>query len=636
MLSTLLQALSITIAALPYLVVVGGLVCAFLAVCHGTGRLLVAGPAVSFGDRLVLSGPVGMIVLGMAAFLLAAIGRLSVLTLCVAVLVLLGSAHRRWLEDLGETRRRLLAMWRGRSQRSLMAPGFAAVGLLVTAGGLQMLALYPRLDFDETLYHLPFTRAMLETGALPYLPHLRYPLFPILQEALWTPLLATLGQSGPSALVAAQTAWTGLLLAFWVGKRLGLRYGALAAGLWLGCPIGWWTGTQAMVDVGLALCTTVAAFCLDRWEGSRQNRWLILAGVAAGGATATKYHGLLMLGLIVVVLLMGIGVKRRLAALALMLASASLVMLPIYGWITATTANPVFPFAAGTFGASEWSQYTRKTGGPESATAASLGTVVSVRFQGALQTLDEMPEVIGKLAIPGRLENAPAPLSIWLLWLMPAGFLALYKPPWQRPRRWALLFLLYFLIWFASAQESRYLYSALPLLIPLYVTGLAVAGRSLPRWRGLWRVARLMPLLLLLPGLAFAINAVVELGTLPTSGLARETFLHQHRPGYTALRHVEEHWKHRHADGQAPRIFTLFGADLQYFARAPLHGDWYGPDRFSRFGDFREPDIVPRLRAEGFDYALEVHRRSPPTLRQFPGLNLLYSDERSTLWEIVP
>ncbi|MCG8460718.1 MAG: glycosyltransferase family 39 protein, partial [Holophagales bacterium] len=546
------------------------------------------------------------------------------------------ATFRRWREDLGEIRRRLRAVSRRRSKRSLTVLASAAAGFLLTAGGLLMLALYPRLDFDETLYHLPFSRAMLETGELPYLPHLRYPVFPILQEALWTPLLATLGQSGPSALVAAQTAWVGLLLGYWAGDRLGFGYGLSAAGLWLGCPIGWWTGTQAMVDVGLALCTTVAAFCVDRWESSRQHRWLVLAGVAAGGGAAIKYHGLLVLGLVVAAVLLGSGLGRRLVASARLLASAALVVLPVYGWITASTANPVFPFAAGTFGVSEWSQHTRQTGGPEVAARADMGTVFSVRLKGALQKLDQVPETLGRLAIPGRLENAPAPLSVWLVLLAPAGLLALRGPPWRRPRRWALLFLLYFLIWFASSQDSRYLYSALPLLIPLYVTGLAVVARSLPGRRGVAAVAGVMPLLLVLPGFAFAAGELARLGALPTSGSAREAFLHEHRPGYTALRNAEAHWAALHADGRSPRIFTLFGADLQYFARAPLHGDWYGPDRFSRFGDFRQPSIVERLRAEGFDYVLEVHRRTPATLRPFPGLKLLYRDERSALWQIAP
>ena len=140
--------------------------------------------------------------------------------------------------------------------------------------------------------------------------------------------------------------------------------------------------------------------------------------------------------------------------------------------------------------------------------------------------------------------------------------------------------------------------------------------------------------MLLLPSLASATNELVRFGPLPTSSLAREAFLHQHRPGYTALRNLEAHWAERHPDGPSPRIFTLFGADLQFFSGVPLHGDWYGPDRFSRFGDFRLPSIVDKWRAEGFDYALEVHRRSPPTIRKSPGLVLLYIDKYSTLWEI--
>ena len=641
MISTFLEALSIALVGLPLVVVAGGVIGAFLAVCHGAGRLLVAGREVSFGDRMVLSVPIGMVVLGMTAFALAAIGQLSALSVGIAGLVLVAVGHRRWRQDLGEGLGHLRALWRDRAQGSLVTPGLVAAAFLLTTGGLLLLGLYPRLDFDETLYHLPYTKAMLETGELPYLPHLRYPVFPNLQEALWTPLLATLGQSGPSALVATQTAWVGLLLAYWVGGRLGLGYGFLAAALWLGNPISWWTGTQAMVDVALALCTAVATFCVDRWEASRSHRWLVLAGIAVGGGAATKYHGLPVLGLVALAVLLGSGLRRRIIALAPLLAGAALVMLPVYGWITATTSNPVFPFASGTFGASEWSQYTRRTGGPESATEAGAGKMASIRAKGALQKIDEVPGLVARLTIPGRLEHgAPVPLSIWLLVLAPAGLWALRAPgppraPWRRPRIWALLFLLYFLVWFATAHEPRYLYSALPLVIPLYVAGLAAAAGWLPKKPGT-AVAALATLLVLLPGLAHASREVARLGALPTNGLAREVFLQRHRLGYKALRNTEDHWAEHHGGERLPRIFTLFGSDLQFFASQPIHGDWYGPDRYSRFGDFRKPGIVEELRAEGFDYVLEVHRYLDPTIRHFPGLTPVYHDRRATVWRIEP
>ena len=64
-----------------------------------------------------------------------------------------------------------------------------------------------------------------------------------------------------------------------------------------------------------------------------------------------------------------------------------------------------------------------------------------------------MPETVARLTVPGRPDDPPAPLSVWLLLLAPAALLALRKPPWGRPRLWALLFLLYSLVWFASARD---------------------------------------------------------------------------------------------------------------------------------------------------------------------------------------
>ncbi|MEM1249345.1 MAG: glycosyltransferase family 39 protein [Acidobacteriota bacterium] len=632
MMQSWLDALRFAAAALPFVAVVGGVAGGFLAVCHGLGRILVRGDDVSLEERLLLSAPFGMLVLSLACFLLAALGQLKLAVLGVLCAALLVVAHRAIRQDAVDLAGALRPALRRDAWREHALPMLGGVAFLAASAGLLLQALYPRLDFDESLYHLPFTRALLETGSLPDLPHLRYPYFPIAQEALWTPIQAALGQCGPSVLSAAQTAWVALLLVLWVGRGAGLGTGAFAACLWLGCPIAWWTGTQAQVDAGLALCFVVAAYCIDRWEATEETRWVMLSGFALGGAAASKYHGLLLLVLMTLVVVIGRDLRRRVPAAALLLAGTLPMALPMYGWITASTSNPVFPFAAHTFGASEWSQFTRTTGGPEAVRSSDVSTVFAVRARAALEKLDQLPETLVELLVPNG--GAPEPLSLFLLLLLPFCLVALLRPGAARAGRWALVCLAFFAIWFATAREPRYLFSIAPLALPLYALGLSAAGERLPK-----RFSHVLGITLcaalLFPGANYAAGEVARLGALPTSGLEREQFLRKRRPGYNALRNAEAHWANVTSGEVPPKIFTLFGADLQYFAIAPLYGDWYGPYRFSQYGDFRFPAVVETLRAQGFDYILEVHRRTPPTIGYYPGLYQVYGDKRSKLWQIL-
>ena len=79
-----------------------------------------------------------------------------------------------WQEELG----RIWALLADRRRRA------AAVGLIAVSAPFFLLALYPPTAFDETLYHLPFAREFVRTGGVPFLPDLRFPVFPQLAEIL--------------------------------------------------------------------------------------------------------------------------------------------------------------------------------------------------------------------------------------------------------------------------------------------------------------------------------------------------------------------------------------------------------------------------------------------------------------------
>src|SRR5262249_6935808 len=50
-------------------------------------------------------------------------------------------------------------------------------------------ALYPPTAFDATLYHLPFARAFVESGGVPYLLDRRVPVFPQVNEILFAAVM---------------------------------------------------------------------------------------------------------------------------------------------------------------------------------------------------------------------------------------------------------------------------------------------------------------------------------------------------------------------------------------------------------------------------------------------------------------
>ena len=58
-----------------------------------------------------------------------------------------------------------------------------------------LLALFPPIAFDETLYHLPFVQALARSGSITFLGNLRFPAFPLVHELLCVPVFVALGDT---------------------------------------------------------------------------------------------------------------------------------------------------------------------------------------------------------------------------------------------------------------------------------------------------------------------------------------------------------------------------------------------------------------------------------------------------------
>jgi hypothetical protein len=262
---------------------------------------------------LALRAALGLAVGAQVLFLLGLIGQLRVVVVVILIVVAIGGGAMR-----------------GR----LMPRAYAPIFIIFV--GVFALALRPPLAFDETLYHLPFVRAIAESGQLRFLPDLRFPVFPQLHELLCVPVYLLAGDTATHLVSLAEVLITAALLLEWGG--------ALAAALFLGAPIVLQLATITHVDAALTLFVAAGFYALDRARADRG--WTFaLSGLFLGTACSVKYLGGYFA---VAALVLALLIDRR-GALKFAVAGLG-AALPTTLWLVATTGNPLFPF----LGSSPW------------------------------------------------------------------------------------------------------------------------------------------------------------------------------------------------------------------------------------------------------------------------------------------
>jgi hypothetical protein len=195
-----------------------------------------------------------------------------------------------------------------------------------------LLALYPPLGFDQTLYHLPYARAFAASGGLPFLPTLRFPAFAQLAEVLNAAVLlfaddVSTQMTGWLALVTCAGlafVWARELssAAFERSHQLAQRMhdapeapdvtdvrdvtaesrdredrgaaagGWMAAAILAGSPIAVYLGATGYVEPMLGLFGLASLYAADRARRQKDVAWILAAGALAGSAASVKYLGL--------------------------------------------------------------------------------------------------------------------------------------------------------------------------------------------------------------------------------------------------------------------------------------------------------------------------------------------------------
>lgn len=234
----------------------------------------------------------------------------------------------------------------------------APFALVIVLGGM-----LPPIEFDVREYHLQVPKEFFEQGSIGFLPHNVYGNMALGSEMHSLLAMVIAGDwwrgavAGKTviALFAPLTA-LGLLAA---GRRFFSPGGggAVAAVLYLSTPWVVQVSTIGWVEGASAFYLLAAFYALVVWQRSGRAQSLALAGLAgylAGAATATKYPGLLFVGVPLTAWLVCAGLRtdwRRAWKPFAVFVSAAALGCGLWfakNWVLA--GNPTYPMLYGLFG----------------------------------------------------------------------------------------------------------------------------------------------------------------------------------------------------------------------------------------------------------------------------------------------
>jgi hypothetical protein len=517
-------------------------------------------------EPLVLRCALGLAVWAEALFLLAACGWLRPVPIVVLLVVAVagGMARMQPLPRFGR----------------LSAAVTFAIGVPAF-----LLALHPPLAFDETLYHLPFVRDLAETGRLRFLGHLRFPVFPQLQELLCVPAYLLAGDAATHLVSLVEVALTAWLLAGW-GRRYSAAAGPLAATLFLGSPIVMHLGTILYVDAALMLFVAAGFYALDMALAESRREPLVMSGVFLGAACSVKYLG----GFFAVVALLVVLVRRRQDVLPF-LAGVLAAALPTTLWLWFASGNPLFPFLTSVFGANPW--------------ALDLETARAHPWLDALR-------VVWDATFARERMNQQPPVTPLLIPMVLAATAAAWRN--NLARVLLLTSAVYLVVYTFLPRDTRYLVALLPLFS---VAAAVIVAKRVPP-----RIAPLATLVAAAPGLAYLAWRLAIMGLPPATPDARTTELAARIAGYTALTRAG-----------SSRVYVCGGEQLQYYAKGALLGDFNGLHPYAEVldGDGHS-SLSERLRQRGVEHFLVVKGRCTTPIDA--GLTLVHDEAGAQLWHV--
>ncbi len=401
---------------------------------------------------------------------------------------------------------------------------------------------------DELTHHLALPKLYAKAGRILEVPFALHSYYPMLLDMLYSPWVRWGWDSVPKQIHGLYGLLTGLLLYAHLGWRLSPIYGLLGFLVFISTPAVFRLGHWAYVDLGLTFYSTASLLCLLQWMEAKETKsWLLLAGLSAGFALATKPNGLLVFFLLVLLFSFALAREKesrfwRTARRALLFMLLALV--PFSPWMMKTllqTGNPLFPLFGG---ASE--------GGPE-----GLG-IFGRRFFLYGETWLEIAALPLRVFFSGqddKPQHFDGVLNPILILFLPWVF----KGKWLGEKKIFLAFsLLYFLYGlFLVEMRIRYILPIVPPLVILLIYG--IHNVYLRIARPLWLFAIVIILLALNGFYAWKdFRANSPLGYLQGRE-SREAYLSRFLPEYPTIRYLN------HNLPSSARVYFLFTGRRVYY-----------------------------------------------------------------------
>lgn len=426
-------------------------------------------------ERLVLGMGLGLGVLGLMGYGLAAIGLANVPILLVILFAfLIWVFISKTLREIRDDLRSFIHTFQmGRDE----VPAWLPPAVLTAAGlGFFFALLPPAEGFDGLFYHLTLPERLLADGRIvPYIiPQFWFPSL-IEGDFIWA---LGLGSERTAQLIHWSFSILTLALVWeWSRTALGSKPAWWSLAVLASMPSLPWLSSWAYNDFALVFFGMAALYAISKWDNTYA--WLLISGMSAGMAMGIKYTSFILpVSCAILIFLFGKTPRIRIASAAFFSLTAILTAFPWYlrNWLI--MGNPFYPFV---FGGRGWDAFLAAWySGSGTGIGWDLVEIVLLPFNAMLGHRDQN-YYDGRI---GPFFLLLLPLAIWAIWKKRLA-----------PERKALLIISAFafinsLVWAFGVIQTRHLWQSrllLPGLIPFAIPiGLGITllpHLDLPRLR---------------------------------------------------------------------------------------------------------------------------------------------------------
>ncbi len=495
--------------------------------------------------------------------------------------------------------------------------------------------LYPPIYWDSIEYHLAAAKIFTQAHGLVFTEYLRLPVAPLLNHMLFAGAFIVYDE------VSAQVMVYAMLIVTAIGiYALSRRYyspwvGILSSALWLGSPFTVLYGSVGYIDIGLTLFSFIGIYCFINYYSLDDEKWLWLSGIILGFASAIKYPALFFVA-ICGLLSLWKAIKQRNYLIPIKLGLAVvLIVAPFYVRNYYYSGNPFFPYLSSIFNQRIWSS-----------------TDINILING--QNNVGLPKTIVNIfKVPWYFIYKPDTFITGMgerLLFSPLyflAFIALIPMLFIRKTRWVSLFALtYFLFWFSTAQDLRYLLPAIPFLAIMASTTIHYIILGVINLLARFRLSHpatifvqptiltVLAIITLLPLKNFAQEMGAFWGPLPITQAEKDAFLQRFLPTYPAYRTLNN------MAGSNYSLYAYQDPTMAFYTNGTFIGDWFGPARYSEVSAVLNNDVLlyqhlHQLGAEYFLVNVKASGQDPVALLTSPLFQTVEKSDNYLLFKLV-